>query len=84
MAFVVRASHPASSRHDACLTGFTCTCLQVRRVVRALSRAGGDDRVRGLVAYIGDATAIASLAVGQELRAGVHYFRWLLQHTICM
>ena len=49
---------------------------QVRKVVRALGEAGGDERVAGLVAYVGDAAAGAGLAVVQELRAAVQDFRW--------
>ncbi len=43
-------------------------------MVRALAHAGGDDRVRGLLAFVGDATASAGLPVVQELRSAVRDF----------
>jgi hypothetical protein len=49
--------------------------VQVHKVVSALSEAAGDERVKGLIAYVGTSAAGAGLAVTQELRAAVQKFR---------
>jgi hypothetical protein len=50
--------------------------VQVHKIVSALSEAAGDERVKGLIAYVGTSAAGAGLAVTQELRAAVQIFRW--------
>ena len=49
--------------------------MQVHKVVSALSEAAGDERVKGLIAYVGTSAAGAGVAVTQELRAAVQKFR---------
>ncbi|KAK9830040.1 hypothetical protein WJX72_009352 [[Myrmecia] bisecta] len=49
--------------------------LQVSRVVQALHHAGGDHRVKGLLAIIGGSQSLAGLAHAQELREAVLEFR---------
>ena len=59
--------------------------LQVHKVVSALSEAAGDERVKGLIAYVGTSAADAGLAVTQELRAAVQKFRqvWTKRTHLC-
>ena len=56
--------------------------VQVHKVVSALSEAAADERVKGLIAYVGTSAADAGLAVTQELRAAVQNFRQVLTKRI--
>jgi hypothetical protein len=56
--------------------GYRVSQAQVHKIVSALSEAADDERVKGLIAYVGTSAAGAGLAVTQELRAAVQSFRW--------
>jgi hypothetical protein len=66
-----------SQAHMRVNHGTTCGAfpVQVHKVVSALSEAAVDERVKGLIAYVGTSAAGAGLAVTQELRAAVQKFR---------
>lgn len=49
--------------------------LQIRDLVKALSNASGDERLKGIVAHIGDANASCGLALAEEARRAVLDFR---------
>ena len=51
--------------------------MELQKAVKALKVAGGDERVLGLFALVGDLGKEAGLAQVQELRQAVQAFRWV-------
>lgn len=55
--------------------------LELRKLVKGLDEASKDNRLNGVIAYIGDINGRCGLAVAQEARNAVLDFRWALPRS---